>query len=663
MLGTLEERPNEGEDGAPGFAGAIDIKSTEKMLEAVGEEPAVPVDARAFLAARLLDLFLGDWDRHADQWRWGLVDGGKGRRWIPIPRDRDQALSRYDGFVLSLARRTRPELLEFGEDYAGPAAATWIGRHLDRRILGGLERTVWDSTARSLQAALTDAVLDDAIARQPAEYASETPRLRAALAARRDGLVDYADRVYELLAREVDLYASGRSDHATVRREGDRTEVVIRAAGVAQPIVHRRFLHRETREIRIHLGDGTDSAEVGGSGGPRVRLVGEGGADRMIAAPGAGGVKFYDTGDRTVAEGASLSRRPAPVPPPVRDWGSSVLVDPLISASSDFGLVLTPRLTWDKFGFRQVPWARRVRLSVGYATGLSTGRVLLEVEDPLESSTTVFTLRGLASGFETVHFFGVGNGTTDEEEREFYRVHQQTYELRPGVRLHLGGAWQAELGAGVRVVHTDPGEENADRIIGLLQPLGTGTVGRAGVGASLERDTRDVALGARTGTLIRARVAEWPATWGDDDGAFGRAGLEVHGYLSPGGGPVTIGARIGGEGVWGEVPFDELAYLGGINSLRGYRENRFAGDQSAYAASEVRLRVARFRSFVPGEFGIFAAGDVGRVFTTGGGSESWHRSGGGGGYFSFLDQALVLIGGAAQSVEGTLFYFGVGFPD
>ncbi len=663
LLGTLEERPTEGPDGQPGFAGALDVKSTEKMLEAVMANPREPADARAFLAARLLDLFLGDWDRHADQWRWALVPGGRGRVWMPIPRDRDQAFSRYDGIVLAMARRVRPELLDFGPGYASPFAATWIGRHLDRRLLSGLDRPVWDSTARALQAALTDSVLDEAVSRQPAEYAAAAPRLRSALVARREALPDYASRVYRMLAREVDVHATDGSDAVTVTRYGDSTDVWIRTETLGRPVFVRRFYRSETDELRIYLGDGRDLARVRGRDGARVRVVGDGGPDRMIAEPGAGGVRFYDAGDRTEAEGAPLSRRRAPEPPPARDWGSRVVGDLLLTGSSDFGLVVTPRVTWDRYGFRQVPWARRVRLTAGYSTGQQAARVLHEVEDPLESRAPVLTLRALASGFETIRFYGVGNGTTDDQDQEFYRVNQDAFELRPGVRFGAPGGWRLDVGAAGRVVRTETDGENADRIIGLLAPFGVGTVGRAGGVAAVERDTRDKRLGARHGTLLRAGVAGWPVTWGDADGGFGSALLELHGHHTPGDGPLTIAARVGGRATWGEVPFDELAFLGGLESLRGYRQNRFAGDQSAFAAGELRMRVRRFRTLVPGEVGVFGAGDVGRVFTAAGGSETWHRSAGGGAYLAFIDRALVLVGGAARSVEGTLFYFGIGFPD
>src|SRR5690606_32794188 len=159
----------------------------------------------------------------------------------------------------------------------------------------------------------------------------------AALVARREALPDYASRVYGMLAREVDVHASDGSDDVTVTRYGDSTDVWIRTETQGRPVFVRRFYRSETDELRIYLGDGRDLTRVRGHDGARVRVVGEGGPDRMIAEPGAGGVKFYDAGDRTEAEGAPLSRRRAPDPPPVRDWGSRVVGDLLLTGSSDFG--------------------------------------------------------------------------------------------------------------------------------------------------------------------------------------------------------------------------------------------------------------------------------------------------------------------------------------
>ena len=47
-----------------------DVISTDKLEKRVDRGPSDVVDARSFLTARLVDVYLGDWDRHRDQWRW-----------------------------------------------------------------------------------------------------------------------------------------------------------------------------------------------------------------------------------------------------------------------------------------------------------------------------------------------------------------------------------------------------------------------------------------------------------------------------------------------------------------------------------------------------------------------------------------------------------------
>src|SRR5262245_33960016 len=118
MLGTIEERPDD-EEGAE-FKGAEEVISTAKLLKEVEDSPNDQVDARRFLAARLADVFIGDWDRHADQWRWARFEDTKPHRWVPIPRDRDQAFALYDGLLLKVARASTPQLVKFGPKYASP---------------------------------------------------------------------------------------------------------------------------------------------------------------------------------------------------------------------------------------------------------------------------------------------------------------------------------------------------------------------------------------------------------------------------------------------------------------------------------------------------------------------------------------------------------------
>ncbi|HEV8612983.1 MAG TPA: hypothetical protein VGQ73_05700, partial [Gemmatimonadales bacterium] len=310
LLGFIEVRPTTLAEEESAIGGASKIVSTADLFKQLDDDPAVRVDARAFLRARLMDVFMGDWDRHDSQWRWALVDSGGPPRWMPIPLDRDQVFVRFDGFLLWEVRRTVPQLLNFGPEYNDLTGATWNGRDLDRRLLTGLERPVWDSVAAALKAKLTDSAIANAVQHLPPEFRPrEAPRLERALKARRDHLDWMEDRYYRLLAHQVDVYATDKTDAARVSREADGTTLVT-LASKSQEYFQRRFHPGETQEVRIFLQGGDDQlvVEGGGRGSPVVRIVGGGGDDRFSVRRGSG-IHLYDERGENHAAGAGINRK------------------------------------------------------------------------------------------------------------------------------------------------------------------------------------------------------------------------------------------------------------------------------------------------------------------------------------------------------------------
>ncbi len=671
QLGTIEERPTEGDDDTPGFAGAREIVDTPELIEALWRRPWVRVDTRELLTARLLDFYLGDWDRHEDQWRWALVaeDDDRGR-WHPIPRDRDQAFARYDGLLLGLARQMTPQLLNFGTGYATPLAATWNGRNLDRRLLVELGRATWDSAARELQRVLTDPVIDQALARLPEAYrARDGERLRETLIRRRDGLPEAAVRTYRFLARNVRLQGSDRADHAEVERSAGGTRVRLsRANGTVW--FDRTFDPDETDEIQIDLRDGDDRLVVRGEGrGPLIRAIGGSGADTLIDSSSTRHSRFYDRGDATVAIGRGVDHRryvqPADTNPaalPRRDWGSRSLAMPWLAANSDLGFVVG--YTWMRhtYGFRRQPNASAWTTGFQYSTGRSRGKVETALRWRLVNRPSSFTLDGLASGIEHLQFYGVGNLTTDTEPDAFYRVRQEAYEVSPGFGVGLDGRSRFRLQLRARHTITDLGDQpNREGPIVTEPPIGTGDFGQAGVAASWEWDTRDNAQLPSGGAFVRLESAYYPITWSAGKDPFGTVEGRVAGFLSPGAQTwLTFAVRAGGRYAYGDYPYFEASYLGGVRSLRGYPQNRFAGDGAAFGSVEARVRVARTFIVVPGELGVFGLTDGGRVFLSGEESDKWHTDAGGGIYYGLLRRSLVVALGVAQGTDGGRFYLGLG---
>ena len=678
ILGLLEERPRDADAEGMSFAGAKDIASTDKLLKALDDRPAVKLDARQFLAARLVDVFLGDWDRHRDQWRWARVDDDRGDRWLPIPRDRDQAFVRFDGLLLGAVRAQIPQLVSFGDRYPAMVGATWNGRDLDRRLLTELDRSAWDSVAAALGAAITDEVIDEAVAALPPEHAAiDAARLSRALKARRDEIGAMAGRYYRHLAKEVDVYGSDRSDVAVATRVGDgSTEVTIRLADGDAPYYRRRFHSAETDEVRLYLQGGTDSANVSSGGGVAVRVIGGGGADRFVNE-GPGGGRFYDSRGENSAVGGSINMKPYlaiedstnPTALPHRDWGVRRMSFPVALLSPDAGLQIGWAGRFTKWGFRQKPEASYFRYSATVATGAATGRLAVQSRTQRENSRSYWAFNGLASGIEVLRWYGFGNDTrvNPAVPIEFNRVTQHQFAVAPSFGWALGERATLELGPRFKysVTELDDGK-NGDRFIGTDRPFGTGKFAQVGLSGEFRLDSRDAPAAARRGMVFELGGSAYPSLL-DVARTFGEVHGRVATYLSPKiPGSPTLAMQLGGKkifGVGGFIPFHEAAFLGSTGTLRGFRSNRFAGDEGLiYGSAELRIHLTNGFIFVPGKQGLVGFYDGGRVYQSGLlRSDTWHSSFGGGIWMSFLTQASVVSAVLGHSDEGNKVYVRVGF--
>ena len=95
-------------EGHQNYGGAKESINTPELIAKLKKNHKHTVDSEHVLRSRLFDLLIGDWDRHDDQWRWGVYDDPErpnSKLYRAIPRDRDQAFFKNDGFLNYLASR------------------------------------------------------------------------------------------------------------------------------------------------------------------------------------------------------------------------------------------------------------------------------------------------------------------------------------------------------------------------------------------------------------------------------------------------------------------------------------------------------------------------------------------------------------------------------
>jgi hypothetical protein len=676
QVGTIEEWPNEGSGGTPGFAGATEVHSTDELIEVLKSDPAQQIDARSFLTARLVDLVIGDWDRHRGQWRWANVGEGSPPAWMPIPEDRDQAFAKYDGVLFSVARLMVPQLTNFGPKYNSILGITWNGRTVDRQLLVGLSKSDWAMVVQSVQSRLDDSVIDEALSRLPeSHYDLVAVDTAANLKIRRDKLPQIAEKYYRHLAGEVDISATEKSDTVEVfRLDGGQLDVSIYATKegkkLSTPYFHRIFDPNDTKDVRIFLHGGNDQVDISGEGGKKIklRIISGAGEDKVTDRSRKRGTKVYDARKESgvVAQGVKVNQKPY-VPPkpaefqlPPRDWGKTNLWTGVLDLNGDIGLLLGMGINHQRNGFRRNPYASNWSASFAYSLGLQHFRFKGGYAQTKENSSLAWGADLLVSGIESLHYFGLGNETPALEDENFADVNRRAIHLEPFISFPLVPNLDLRIAALLEQSQT---VENPDSVIGIEDPYGTGDFWQLGMGARLIYNTLDNPVWPSRGLYFRASGDYFPEVMDIEEGYFGSFEGLLGGALLLKRGFVIAG-KVGGRKVWGNYPYYHAAYIGGTKTLRGYAQNRFAGDSSVYANIELRLPISKIKGrglILPGEWGFFGFVDTGRVFLQGEESDKWHTGYGGGIWISPPFRQFTISLAVAGSDEGTRIYFGFGF--
>lgn len=672
-LGEIEQRPTVPKDG-PAFAGASKIIGAEELLKEINSDPFDQVDARKMLSARLLDMVLGDNDRHPDQWKWGRFGKNDQVPWVPIAQDRDKVFVSYRGALLSLARKALPNLVTFESTYPEPTALFNNATDFDRRMLVGLDRSVWDSVATTLTSALSNAVIDSAMRSMPHAYAASSRVIEENVKARRDGLRAAADHYYDVLSRVVDIHATDSADKATVVRSGDGiVDVQIQSAN-NPPWFNRRFNAAETSEIRLYLHGGDDNAVVTGNvrSSILVRIIGGNGNNTLVDQSVVGGnrnpTRLYDVGNVTDnvykpdsvdinanldnALNHSFNRRPwlpayGTLIPPQRDYGSSVRPFASVRTGRNLGIVTKVGATRYAYGFRDVPYSSMMSGQVGLST---TGRyvVILGADKRFESSQVHIPVDASASQIEQVEFRGFGNNVPDLRGRP-YEVKQTQLSFRPALGFSLNQLSDISIGPIVRYTRTDSlggsvAHNDVGSFIAGARPYGFPHFGQAGAQIKLHYDSKYAPLPdtMRPRAVVDIVGSGYPAAWDVKNTYESIAGFAEGFFTLPAKNRPVLALRAGGKKLFGDFPYFDAAYVGGSSSLRTEERQRYAGDASLYGTTELRVPVAKFPLIVPLDVGLLGFMDIGKVYVDGDSPGGWHKGTGGGFWVGFLNPGTSL---------------------
>lgn len=684
----IEIRPDEDLSAFDRFGNSKNVVGTDKMYEHLLEDNDNEVDQLAFAKARLFDMVIGDWDRHNDQWRWAEYEKqGKGSIFRGIPRDRDQVFVKMDGVIPRIvsSRFAFRRMNHFDEEIGDLKGTNWAGRNLDRNLLNELTREQWIETAKYIQTELTDEVITEAINRLPEEVRGISGKvIEKKIRSRRDDLQRYALEYYLFLAEEVRITGSEKHERFIVERIDDlKTKVTVfkteKDGDLEQKLYERTFFNNETDEIQLFGLAGQDDFRLSGevTDGIKIRIVGGADEDKITDKSSVKGLGkktiFYDhISDRPNIEKSQETR----IKTSGKDWINAFDKDyfafnylgPRLSfeVNPDDGLFLGAGVYWEDQGFRRNPGSDHfLRFNIATKTSGFNAAYSGNIYSALGHNWDIALEANGHNAKYAFNYFGQGNSTENINNIDFYRISLSQANASAMAVKRFGRIFSLGFGPAYQYAEVD---DQPNTILGepLLNPAVVSTDAKHMLGAKFFTDLAymDHPVHPSKGIRWRSEVAYWNELSGDEVN-FGRLSTELSLYYTPKW-PfrMTIAARTGVNTNIGDYLFYQSNFLGGQETLRGFRRSRFAGKGSAYQNTEIRLSLLNIRNVIlNGDFGILGFVDHGKVWADDvAESNNWHRTYGPGAYLHFYERIVLSAHyGITEEAEENFFLIRAGF--
>jgi hypothetical protein len=683
MMGLLEEKPRKSSKENKGSYDADDVVRSFDLFRKLYKDNDNRIDERNFLEARLFDIWIGDWGRHEDNWKWAGYKMGKKTIYKPIPRDRDHAFSIWNGILPYLANKpwAMPNVESFQYNFQDIKSLTYPARHLDRLLLTSLQEDEWEKTALRLKNTFTDAIIDSAVNQFPKEVIPISGNvIGKKLKSRREQLVSAAKEYYKLLARKVNVVGSNKSELFEVNRKPDNSvEVTARDLHSGEPddsaFYHRIFYPGETKYVHVYGLDGDDVILVSGNSkrSVRVRVFGGKGNDSIVNTSevkrlhNATCIYDYASGKNSITQGKNskvvfsdnrnlveFNRQPVHY--------DSYLPLPLVYYTPEDGVAAGLGIVYMFHRFGEEGYSNRLRITDRVST---EGNVQVKINDEFHHLVGRWDLlmsAEMGQPYPTIYFYGEGNETVKLKSipKESYQSHVYGYTLFGGLQRMF---WQkSSFHVGVLYEHNNA-TLHEDNILHDQSLFGLDHLDYIGPAAGIEIDFRDNALAPKQGARFVAgsKYLHFNNSLGDYFSNT-KVSLEFYQtrslYL-----PITLGLKGSFNNTEGDVPFYELSTLGRTTGLRGFSRDRFSGNTAASINTQLAVEFGTIKTaLAPLTFGTFGFYDIGRIWATGEDSNRIHNGYGVGIYFTPLFEIFTTrmsVGFSEEEPHG-IFEIGLG---
>ncbi|RNC82994.1 MAG: hypothetical protein ED557_09735 [Balneola sp.] len=688
QLALFEEKPDGDMSDVASVGFSEEVVAYRDMIREVDNDIDHRVDQELFARSRLLDMLIGDWDRHSDQWRWATFEpeDKQGKIYRPIPRDRDVAFMNMNGIGPSIAKFGEFfQYQNFGKSYGNLVGLNYNSLPLTRRFTNQLTKEQWLSIADEMQQVLTDELIEQAVREYPPEvFEVKGQETIEGLKARRDDLVKVTETYYKMISIVISVPASNKRERFVVEViDGNRTRVqVFKLSGkgnLREKYFDRVFQKSETKELRLYGLGGDDEFIFKGerrsgikllvSGGPGEDLYRDESPNQVVSKslPGIFETRNGNSYDVSRKAHRHLAKNPIDN---YYDYERDFIWNRyfpgyFFNYNNDEGLFIGGGPKALRNGFRKFPAVTHY-LRFNFAP--TSGAANLLYSGVWYERVGVWDLE-LESAFlfpkSFRNFFGLGNETElQDREQNFYRARLTRYTFSPSLTTNINQTLSVTVGNTFSITQVDDNRDE-DNVVSLPELGFTNKTFKdqwyntSFIHASVT--DIDTPLNPTQGYKLNLS-ADLNLGIHNSPQSFTRLTSELRMYFPISFSPqLTLAHRSGGAHNIGSFPFYEANGIGGTTSVRGFRGNRFSGRSSMYNNTELRFELFDFYQYLlGGKVGILAFFDNGRVWADNESSGKWHQGYGGGVWFNVFD-AFVLNSSLGQSVEGSYFEIRAGF--
>ncbi len=642
-LYLLEQRPNGDWSDTDLFGSSADIIGYTDLLEKLREKKKHFIDQEWVLKSRLFDLWIHDWDRHDDQWRWASFKDENRTLYRPIPRDRDQAFYRFKGVVPTLiAALGMRKFKTMKEDVNDVKYLAFNARYFDRFFLNQLEWSDWEKQIQDLQSKMTDDVIVKAVEKTPLEvHQFNNEELIGLLKARRTNMNRIGLKLYNFLSEEIEVAATDNKDVFKIEYLEDgnirvRQWVDSKKDGL---ILHydRTIMEDETDEVRLFGLRGKDEFQISGEDKSKIklRIIGGPDKDEIVNNSKNKNIYIYDDKDGLKLEGEPVKDKTANLIG-INDYDrygfryTQRIILPRFGYTLDDKFWVGGNIQWTRHRWRKNPFKAQHNIKL-FIAPFSREAYTLDYEGTYPGLTDFLDFAHIANIHYASYqnFFGYGNETKVERSGLRYNwVRMRQFGYFPHLKYHLSNR-RVFLSFGptfesVRIV------DNDDRV-----------AGDPDIGFSEEELERKFFIGAKVSGDLGFVDRKNKPTNGlklnfmvnhqkelDSSDKIWEFRTDMTTYLMISRKPeMVLANRIGFARTDGDAQFYQLQNLGNLTNLRGFRNNRFLGNSAIYDNIDLRIRLTQWNNNVlPMDIGILGGFDIGRVWLDGEDSNSWHRS-------------------------------------